>query len=99
MRWIVARKTIGEYAYEYLKANDHDGAMWGDAHLLHEIAEAAGRPHRSWRTEKAMLQALERSPLFVKGFVSLGGPKSGHRLVRIFYRHDALPKHWKGRDA
>lgn len=62
------RKTIGELAKEYLEANGFDSVAYGDAHLLHEIAEYAGLPHRSWRTEKQILDALDRSPLFEKWY-------------------------------
>lgn len=62
------RKTIGEYAKEYLLFNGFDSVSWGDTYLLHEIAEYAGLLHRSWRTERQILNALERSPLFEKGY-------------------------------
>lgn len=84
-------KTIAEHAYEYLKEQDFDWVMWGDAHQLHAIQERAGRPHRSWKTEKSVLQALERSPLFVKAFTQLGNG----RHVRMFWRHDAAPERLK----
>lgn len=60
------RKTIGEFAKEYLESRGFDSVACGDSCLMHEIAEYAGLPHRSWRTEKQILDALDRSPLFQK---------------------------------
>ncbi len=62
------RKTIGEHAKEYLKANGLDSVGWGDTYLLHDIAEHAGLSHRGWHTEKQVLDALDRSPLFEKHY-------------------------------
>lgn len=81
------RKTIGEYAKEYLEANGFDGVCWGDAHLMHDIARYAGLPHRSWHTEKQVLGALERSPLFEKCYFR--GPRN--RLCRWFVLRDSGP--------
>lgn len=79
------RKTIGEFAKEYLEAKGFDSVAYGDAYLLHEIAEYAGLPHRSWRTEKQVLDALDRSPLFEKWYFR--GCKN--RLCRRFVIRDS----------
>lgn len=62
------RKTIGELAKEYMQSHDHTFVCYGDVYLLHEIAEYAGLGHRSWRTEKQVLDALDRSSLFEKRY-------------------------------
>lgn len=87
------RKTIAEHAYEHCKDRGHPGVGYGDSFLLHEIAEVAGIPHRSWRTERQILNALDRSKqsLFVKRFF-----RNGRRLTRVFYRFDALPETSEG---
>lgn len=74
------RKTIGELAKEYLESQGFDSVSFGDSYLLHEIAEYAGIPHRSWRTERQILNALERSPLFEKYYFR--GRRN--RLCRMF---------------
>lgn len=66
-----------------MREQGHTFVMCGDSFLLHEIAEAAGLPHRSWQTEKQVLDALDRSKMFVKTFVRC------HRIVRCFH----LPEH------
>jgi len=82
---VTKRKTIGEHAKEYLEANGFDSVGWGDSHLLHDIAEHAGLPHRGWRTEKQVLDALERSPLFEKRYFR--GLRN--RLCRWFVLRDS----------
>lgn len=62
------RKTIGELAKEYMESRGYTFVCYGDACLLHEIAEYAGLGHRGWRTEKQVLDALDRSPLFEKRY-------------------------------
>jgi hypothetical protein len=77
------RKTIGQIAIEYMRAKGYKFVMAGDAHLLHEIAEEAGIPHQGPKTEKRVLDALDRSGLFVKQYVRAMG------LRRILF----LPEH------
>lgn len=74
---------VWEAAFQVLKQNKCSGVMWGDESLLHAIADVAwpGKPHRSWRTSKAVLDALSRTPgPFTKSFTILG---TG-RPVRMF---------------
>ena len=79
------RKTIAQKAAEYIKSIDGTGVMWGDSHLLHEIAEYCGLPHQSWKTELRVLNAIDRGHkgIFEKRFVRLwvGNRES---LVRSF---------------
>lgn len=54
-------KTIGEKAAEYLRSQNITQVGHGDCHLLHDIAAYCGIPHRSWRTEEQILNALDRN--------------------------------------
>lgn len=74
---------VWEAAVQVLGETKNDGVMWGDESLLHMIADRAWprKPHRSWRTSKAVLDALSRCPgPFTKYFTALG---TG-RPVRVF---------------
>lgn len=73
------KKTIAEVAKEYLISRGFCSVGYGDSHLLHEIAEAAGVKHDGWRTERNILAALDRSPLFEKEFFT-----AIHGLARVF---------------
>ncbi len=77
------QKTIGEKTAEYMKSKNIDRVGHGDIHLLHEIAEYCGIPHRSWQTENQILNALDRNvksknPKFKKWYYQ------HHGLVRNF---------------
>lgn len=72
-------KTLAEFAAEHLRERRVIGFMYGDIALTHEILERAGRPHRGWRSNLLLLNALEGSPLFEKNIVCVGG-----RNVRDF---------------
>lgn len=73
-------KTIGEKAAEYLESKNFDGVMHGDCSLLHEIAEYCGIKHRSWKTEKQILDAIDRCNLFRKSYDYHRG-----RTIRSFF--------------
>lgn len=73
------RQTIAQIAHQYLTSRGFESVGYGDAHLLHEIAEMAGMPHESWKTEARVLNALEGSPLFEKWFF-----RANHGLARRF---------------
>lgn len=77
------RKTIAEYAKEYLISQGFDGVGYGDSALLHEIAEYAGLKHNAWKTENNVLAALDRSALFEKRYFR-GGFKSGKTICRSY---------------
>jgi 2-methylisocitrate lyase-like PEP mutase family enzyme len=66
------RKTIAEHAKEYLESKGYNTVMWGDSALIHEIAELAGVKHNAWRTERNILNALDRSNLFEKHYFLAG---------------------------
>ena len=75
----MAHKTIAQIAHKHLTDHGFDRVMYGDAHLLHEIAEAAGMKHDGWKTERNVLNALEESPLFDKQYF-----RAMHGLARVF---------------
>lgn len=77
------RKTIAEYAKEYLEQNNFDAVGYGDSALLHEIAEYAGMKHNGWHTENNVLAALNRSELFEKRYFR-GGFRSGKAICRSY---------------
>lgn len=49
-------------AVEVLRETDNTFVMWGDEHLLHEIAERLGWEHQAWRTSARVLRVLSRTP-------------------------------------
>jgi hypothetical protein len=75
-------RRIADKAAEYLKSKGHEGTMYGDGWLLHEIAAFAGISPRGWKTEIQILNALDRAPdLFEKRYCKL---PNGKRL-RAYY--------------
>jgi len=76
----MARRTIAQFAHEYLIEKGFDIVGYGDTHLLHEIADYSGREHNSWKTEMNILNALERAPaLFEKHYF-----RANRGLARVF---------------
>ena len=76
------RLRVCDAAMLVLKETNNDAVMWGDSVLLHQIAEKAGMPHDSWKTEEKVLNALSRQPgNLVPGYTRLVQPE---RLVRVF---------------
>lgn len=77
----MARKRVCDAAVEVLKETGNPHVMWGDVHLLHEIAERAGIPHQGPRTQRRVLDALSKT----SGKLRAGLTEliSG-RVVRIF---------------
>ena len=72
---------VWEAAVGVLRETGNDGVMHGDSSLLHMISERAGRGHKGWRTEKLILDALDRTPgPFTKRYTRVGNS----RLVRVF---------------
>lgn len=64
----------------WLRKTDNPAVGWGDAHLLHEIADLMEWEHRAWVTEYRVLNALTKTPgELVRTQVHL------HRRCRIFY--------------
>lgn len=75
------RKRICDCAVEILRETDNPAVGYGDSYLLHDIAERAGKPHRGWRTEKAILDALSRTP----GILEKRYFRAWRNIARIFY--------------
>lgn len=74
-------KTIAHYAVEHLKESGLDSIMTGDVMLTHEILTKAGQPHRGPNSNRFLMMALVRSPLFEKKLVSV----PGKRAVRCLF--------------
>jgi hypothetical protein len=66
-------KTLAQYAAEHLREVGVDGIMYGDVMLTHEILDRAKRPHRGYRSNRLLLNALEGSELFEKKLINVGG--------------------------
>jgi hypothetical protein len=80
----VRQKTIGEKASEYLKSQNITQVGHGDCHLLHDIAAYCGIPHRSWRTEEQILNALDRD-----------AKSKEPNFKKWFYRHRGLVRNFE----
>lgn len=88
----MSRKRVCDAAVEILRETDNPAVMWGDAHLLHLIAERSGMNANAWITEKRVLDALTRQP----GVLVPKLARAAHgRVVRIF----RLPEPAAGRKA
>lgn len=71
--------TIAQAALDVLRETDSPAVVWGDCTLLDTIGERVGMPSmHPLRRHKRILDALDRSPRFVKSYVRYG------RLVRRF---------------
>lgn len=57
-----ATVRVCDAAVEVLRETGNPAVMATDSGLLHAIAERAGRPHKGFRTEKLVLDALSRQP-------------------------------------
>ena len=68
-------------AVQVLKETENEAVMWGDGHLLHQIAARMGWNADSWATEKRVLDALTRCPGMLIAKKTLAG---NGRTVRIF---------------
>ena len=65
-----------------LRETGNPAVMWGDTHLLHEIAKRAGLKINGWKTERQVLNNLTRCPgILIPKHTICGGHE---RLVRIF---------------
>lgn len=52
------KKTIAQYAKEYLESKGFNAVGYGDSTLLHEIADYTGLKHNAWRTEKKCFSGI-----------------------------------------
>lgn len=89
-----SKATIGETAARFLRANGHRSVMWGDVMLLHEIAAAAGIEANGSVTERRVLNAIDRSGVFVKLYTVVR-IRNQERLVRCFYLPEHVPVEFK----
>lgn len=93
----VKKPRVCEAAVAVLRETDNPAVMWGDAGLLHEIAERAGRPHNAWKTEKLILDTLSRDHgELIPGWTALPGRRGRDgRRVRIFWLPENAPDYLK----
>jgi hypothetical protein len=86
------KTTQANIIYDYCKKQGWDSFMWGDAHILESLYEAAGlrirNPHPSNKW-KAVLNICEtnsktKKPLFRKVRLNLHG-QGGISFARMFY--------------
>jgi hypothetical protein len=83
----MTKETISTIAEKHLIETENPAVMYGDTHLLDEIANKC--THTNLMTlhplvrHQRMLNALEKSNLFTKGYVRITGYR-GFSLVRSF---------------
>lgn len=82
------KKTIAQHAKEYLLANGFDAVMWGDVWNLDAIAEQCTHTNllslHPLNRHTRILNALEKSDLFIKKVV-IGKPGyRGNQATRVF---------------
>lgn len=83
------RRTIAQAAVIVLRARETDMVVYGDCGLLDDIGHAANmKPMHPLNRHARILDALDRSPLFVKRF---GRWSSSNRLVRGFQLRALTP--------
>lgn len=74
-------RAAWQAAIDVLKETGNPAVMWGDAGLLHLIANRMDWPAMAWKTEDRIMAALNRSPgTLVKGKTQL----PNGRIVSIF---------------
>ena len=83
------RKTIAETMKEVLEADNVSFAAWGYPDNMDRCAELLGQKYvdlHPLERHRRILNALEKSPLFIKRYVRM------HRLVRCFWLKGKEPK-------
>ena len=85
-------KSAAEVAVEILRKSGNPAVGYGDAGLLHQIAEQLGMEHEAMTTERKVLDRIERSyqGLLEKRFASL--PVRGLARVRQYWLPEAAPQ-------
>lgn len=70
-------KTIADHAVDVLIETDNPGVMWGDAHLLDDIAWKCThtnlRDAHPLKRHKRILDALDRDSRFEKFYIHMNG--------------------------
>jgi hypothetical protein len=72
-------------AAEYLRATNNPAVGWGDSRLLHEIGAKLGLAAEGSKTEKMVLDRIERSHKWVLEKRLIGLPERGLGCVRQFW--------------
>ena len=77
------RKTITDTAIEVLAENGRENIWWGDQPMLDEIAARATHTNllslNPLLRHSRILDALERSGKFKKGYITLGGMRGNNK--------------------
>jgi hypothetical protein len=86
------KKTPAEIAVAVLKATGNPAVGVGDGGLLHMIAEKLGMPHEGFRTEKKVLDRIDRTNRddLIKAFTCW--PSVGMSRCRQFWLPEEFPK-------
>lgn len=87
-----APKTAAQFAAEHLRATGNPAIGYGDSGLLHQVAELIGLPHEGIKTEKKVLDRIERSHVGVlkKRIIGLAGRGLGR--VRQYWLPESVPQ-------
>lgn len=82
------KKTIAEHMIDVLNENNLKGVWMGSPDLIHECADRAGvKVTHPLNVINCVLNALDRSPLFTKGYIracSLTGKTDRECLHRCY---------------
>ena len=86
-------RTIADITYDHLIETDNPGIMWGDVHLLDEVAVKCTHTNLMDKhplvRHKRILDALEKDPRFEKLYIHMNGcPGPLWRSFKIFHLNE-----------
>lgn len=86
-----APATAAEVAAKLLRETKNPAVGWGDARLLHDIAERMQLPHEGAATERKILDRIDRSHegVLVKQYICYSG--RGLARLRRYYLPECVP--------
>lgn len=85
-------KLAAEVAADLLRETGNPGVGYGDAGLLHQIAERLGMPHEGRYTERKVLNRIEASYTGVLEKRLISYPERGLARVRRYWLPEAAPR-------
>lgn len=85
----IVKQTAANVAADLLRETGNPAIGWGDSALLHGVAERLGMEHESARTERLVLNRIDRTHkgVLVKTYIRY--PERGLANTRCFYLPDA----------
>lgn len=88
-----SKHTAASVAANLLRETGNPAIGWGDAGLLHDVAEQLGMKHEGHKTEGLVLNRIDRSHdgVLLKKYV--GYPERGLAVTRRFWLPEAWAKH------